>query len=149
MRKKIYLFFILSSLLMLTSCDDSMSIIVKKNISEQNISTSTKRESNKSKKSSLSLNKKSIFQEMGIEFNNNKLIIDINKTDNFFKTLDKRFEKKIEQEVDKIDINISRDLGINIEEDEIKIDMNKTKNMLDNISHIFEALLFESNTTKF
>jgi len=119
-----------------------MSLII-----EQNISTSTQSESNKSEKSSL--NKKTVFQEMGIEFNNDKLIIDINKTDNFFKTLDKRFEKKLEQEIDKMDINISRDLGINIEEDEIKIDMNKTKNMLDNISHIFEALLFESNTTKF
>lgn len=142
MRKKIYLFSILSSLLIFTSCDDNMSLII-----EQNISTSTQSESNKSEKSSL--NKKTVFQEMGIEFNNDKLIIDINKTDNFFKTLDKRFEKKLEQEIDKMDINISRDLGINIEEDEIKIDMNKTKNMLDNISHIFEALLFESNTTKF
>jgi len=139
MRKKIYLFSILSSLLIFTSCDDNIGVTV-----EKKISTSSQSESNKS-----SGDKRTIFQEMGIEFNNDKLIIDINKTDNFFKTLDKRFEKKIEQEIDKMDINISRDLGVNIEEDEIKIDMNKTKNMLDNISHIFEALLFESNTTKF
>ena len=135
MTKNIYLF---SLLLFFTSCEDS--VVTKESVKEQNISTPHQR-------------KKSVFEEMGIEFNGDKLIIDINKTNNFFGTLDKRIEKEIkkeiEQKIDKIDINISRDVGINIEEEEINIDLNKTKNMLDNISHIFESILFESNSTKF
>jgi len=163
MRKKIYLF---SILLFFTSCNDnrvvqednsqdSISEIVKelksgdikkvktiKNVSEHNISVS-KRE-------------KTILQEMGIEFNDNKLIIDINKTNNFFGTLENRiekqaknFEQKVNKKIEKIDINMTRDIGIDIKDEEINIDLNKTKNMLDNISHIFETILFESNSTKF
>jgi len=163
MRKKIYLF---SILLFFTSCNDnrvvqednsqdSISEIVKelksgdikkvktiKNVPEHNISVS-KRE-------------KTILQEMGIEFNDNKLIIDINKTNNFFGTLENRiekqaknFEQKVNKKIEKIDINMTRDIGIDIKDEEINIDLNKTKNMLDNISHIFETILFESNSTKF
>ena len=128
MTKNIYLFSLL--LLFFTSCDDT--VVVE----EQNISTSSKVE-------------KGVLEEMGIEFNGDKLIIDINKTDNFFGTLDKRIEKKVEQKIKKIDINISRDIGISVDDEEINIDLNKTKNMLDNISHIFESILFELNSTKF
>jgi len=134
MTKKIYL---LSIFLLFTSCEDNIvERVEKKQVEEQNISTPSKKQN-------------SIFQEMGIEFSGDKIIIDINKTDNFFGTLDKRIEKEIENKIEKIDINISRDAGINIDDKEINIDLNKTKNMLDNISHIFESILFESNCTKF
>ncbi len=141
MTKNIYF---LAILLLFTSCEDNIvekiEKVEKKQVEEQNISTPSKKQ-------------KSVFQEMGIEFSGDKIIIDINKTDNFFGTLDKRIEKKIEKEIkhkiEKIDINISRDAGINIDDKEINIDLNKTKNMLDNISHIFESVLFESNSTKF
>jgi uncharacterized protein YpuA (DUF1002 family) len=157
MSKKIYLF---SLLLSLTSCDnservqegigqDSIAEVVKelksgvsKKEAEQNLSTGKR--------------KRTIFQEMGIEFSDEKLIIDINKTNNFFGTLEKRlerhakeFEQKVENKIEQIDINITRDMGIDVKEEEINIDLNKTKKMLDNISHIFESILFESNSTKF
>ena len=163
MKQKIYLF---SLFLLFTSCDnsvrvqdesgqDSIAQIVKElksGVSKKEVEQKKEAEQNLS----TSKTKKTMLEEMGIEFSDEKLIIDINKTNNFFGTLERRLErqaKKFEQEVEKkieqIDINISRDLGINIEEEEIKIDLNKTKNMLDNISHIFETILFESNSTKF
>ncbi|HIM94043.1 MAG TPA: hypothetical protein EYM49_03260 [Campylobacterales bacterium] len=152
MTKKIYL---LSISLFFTSCDnttvvqdestqDNIAQIVKElksgvsNKEDQNISTATI--------------EKTIFQEMGIEFSDEKLIIDINKTNNFFGTLEKRLENRVEKQIKKIeqiDINITRDMGIDIQNEEIKIDLNKTKNMLDNISHIFETILFDSNSSKF
>jgi len=152
MTKKIYL---LSISLFFTSCDnttvvqdespqDNIAQIVKElksgvsNKEDQNLSTATI--------------EKTIFQEMGIEFSDEKLIIDINKTNNFFGTLEKRLENRVEKQIKKIeqiDINITRDMGIDIQNEEIKIDLNKTKNMLDNISHIFETILFDSNSSKF
>ncbi|MCK5854566.1 MAG: hypothetical protein KAG56_05045 [Sulfurovaceae bacterium] len=160
MRKNIYL---LSIFLFFVSCDnniyvedeneqDSITKIVKE------IKSGVLQREAKEVEQNRSTHKieKSIFQEMGIEFSDEKLIIDINKTNNFFGTLENRlerqakeFEHEIEKKIEQIDINISRDLGINIQEEEIKIDLNKTKNMLDNISHIFETILFESNSTKF
>ena len=137
MKKNIYT---LSLIFLITSCNESRRTdttpIREMSAVEQNQSSASKE-------------KKTIFQEMGIEFIGDKIIIDMNKTDNFFGTLDKRIESKIEREIEKVDINISRDLGIAIEEEKINIDLNKTKNMLDNISHIFENILFESNSTKF
>lgn len=152
MTKKIYL---LSISLFFISCDnttvvqdespqDNIAQIVKElksgvsNKEDQNLSTATI--------------EKTIFQEMGIEFSDEKLIIDINKTNNFFGTLEKRLENRVEKQIKKIeqiDINITRDMGIDIQNEEIKIDLNKTKNMLDNISHIFETILFDSNSSKF
>ena len=137
MKKNIYTLLLI---FFITSCDESR---VTDTASKRDISAVEQNQSTASKE------KKTIFQEMGIEFIGDKIIIDMNKTDNFFGTLDKRIESKIEREIEKVDINISRDLGVAIEEEKINIDLNKTKNMLDNISHIFENILFESNSTKF
>lgn len=157
MTKKIYL---LSISLFFISCDnttvvqdespqDNIAQIVKElksgvsNKEDQNLSTATIENATI---------EKTIFQEMGIEFSDEKLIIDINKTNNFFGTLEKRLENRVEKQIKKIeqiDINITRDMGIDIQNEEIKIDLNKTKNMLDNISHIFETILFDSNSSKF
>lgn len=157
MSKKIYLF---SLLLSLTSCDNGER--VQEESGQDSIAQVVKElKSGVSKKEaehnlSIVKQKKTIFQEMGIEFSNEKLIIDINKTNNFFGTLEKRLERhakefgqKVENKIEKIDINITRDMGIEVKQEEINIDLNKTKKMLDNISHIFESLLFESNSTKF
>ena len=162
MSKKIYLFFLLLSL---TSCDNGER--VHQNSNHDTISQVVKEIKSgvlkKEAEQNLSLEytppikqKKTIFQEMGIEFSDEKLIIDINKTNNFFGTLEKRLERhakefgeKVENKIDKIDINMTRDMGIEVKQEEINIDLNKTKKMLDNISHIFESLLFELNSTKF
>ena len=157
MSKKIYLF---SLLLSLTSCDNSESVHEKSG--QDSIAQVVKELKSgvpkKEAEQNLSIvkQKKTIFQEMGIEFSDEKLIIDINKTNNFFGTLEKRLERhakefgqKVENKIEKIDINITRDMGIEVKQEEINIDLNKTKKMLDNISHIFESLLFESNSTKF
>ncbi len=168
MSKKIYLLLFL--LLSLTSCDngervheqssekksgqDTISQVVKElksGVPQKKIEQNLSQEYTPTVKQN-----KTIFQEMGIEFSDEKLIIDINKTNNFFGTLEKRLERhakklgqKVENKIEEIDINITRDIGIDVKQEEINIDLNKTKKMLDNISHIFESLLFESNSTKF
>jgi len=152
MTKKIYL---LSISLFFTSCDNTT--VVQDESTQDNIAQIVKElKSGVSNKEDQNLStatiEKTIFQEMGIEFSDEKLIIDINKTNNFFGTLEKRLENRVEKQIKKIeqiDINITRDMGIDIQNEEIKIDLNKTKNMLDNISHIFETILFDSNSSKF
>ena len=159
MTKKIYL---LSIFLFFISCDnikniedDSNSDNIAKIVKELKSSVLQKEKTKEDIEHNISTSK-TIFQEMGIEFSSEKLIIDINKTNNFFGTLEKKLERqvqKVEDEVEKkietIDINLTRDMGIDIQNEEIRLDLNKTKNMLDNISHIFETILFESNSTKF
>ena len=148
MQKKMYLLLIV---LFFTSCHDEK-VRAESNKTEENI---TKSQKNSIEKNS-TMKKSTILEEMGIEFSETKLIIDINKTSNFFGTLEKRlekkaedFEQKVENKINNMDINLTRDMGIDIRAEEINIDLNKTKNMLDNISHIFENILFESNSTKF
>ncbi len=89
-----------------------------------------------------------LLREMGLIFEKEKIIIDLNRTDNFFLDLEKRADEKaksIEKELE--EINISRDAGILIEETKLSIDLNKTKNLLDNLSHLFETILFDANST--
>lgn len=83
----------------------------------------------------------SLFNDLGLSFDEDKIIIDINKTSHFFETFEKRIDKKVEQ----ADINITRDAGVVISEEEIKIDLNQTKNMLDNLSHLFESMISDLN----
>jgi hypothetical protein len=73
------------------------------------------------------------LSNVGIQVDKNKIIIDTNKTRDFFQKLGKTFEnkiKKITQEIEKGVID-EQGAGIKIDETHINIDLNKTKDFLE------------------
>ena len=108
----------------------------------------TKEESNESKSTEKEVTVKqeksdtsSFLNELGLSFEQDKIIIDINKTGHFFESLEGSFEEKI----DNVDLNITRDAGVVISDDEVSVDLNKTKKLLDNVSSFFETLINDIN----
>jgi len=83
----------------------------------------------------------SLLNELGLSFEQDKIIIDINKTGHFFETL----EGSLEERVANVDLNITRDAGVVISDDEVSVDLNKTKKLLDNVSSFFETLINDIN----
>ncbi len=91
-----------------------------------------------------------IFQKMGLEFKNERITIDLNKTNNFFSNMEKRVDEKakdIEKKIQNIDINITRDTGVEISDDRVSIDLNSTKNLLNDISDLFGDIISDINRT--
>ena len=92
--------------------------------------------------------KETLMSEMGFDFGNEKIIIDINKTNNFFLHIGKKIEdkaKEIEKKILNADINITRDGGVVVTDEKISIDLNDTKNLLNDISQLFEAIILDIN----
>jgi hypothetical protein len=79
------------------------------------------------------------LNRLGLSYQEDKIIIDFNKTDHFFKELEKSLE----------DINVSRDAGVLIDETSLSIDLNKTQNLLKNLSDLFQNILFDKNSTSY
>ena len=83
----------------------------------------------------------SLLSELGLSFEQEKIIIDINKTGQFFETL----EGSLEEKMASVDLNITRDAGVIISDDKVSVDLNKTKKLLDNVSSFFETVINDIN----
>ena len=91
-----------------------------------------------------------ILNEMGFDFEDNKIIIDLNKSTNFFSQMEKKINEKskeIENKIRGIESNITKNSGIVITEDKVDIDLNKTKSILDNLSSIFRDIVTDINAS--
>ena len=91
-----------------------------------------------------------LLNEMGFDFKDEKIIIDLNKSSNFFSRMEKRMEEKakeIENKIKNSDINVSRDSGVEITDDKLSIDLNQTKTLLDSFSKLFEDIILDINKT--
>jgi len=91
-----------------------------------------------------------ILNEMGFDFEDNKIIIDLNKSTNFFSQMEKKINEKskeIENKIRGIESNITKNSGIVITEDKVDIDLNKTKSVLDNLSSIFRDIVADMNAS--
>ena len=91
-----------------------------------------------------------VLQEMGFDFRGEKLIIDFNKTNNFFFNMEKRLDEKaeeIEKKIKSADINLTRDSGVVFTEDKFTVDLNSSKNLLNDISKLFEEIILDINRT--
>jgi len=71
-----------------------------------------------------------ILNEMGFNFEDNKIIIDLNKSTNFFSQMEKKINEK------------SKEI-----ENKVNIDLNKTKSKLDNLSSIFRDIVVDINAS--
>ena len=96
-----------------------------------------------SKKVAVEKAEETLLNQMGLEFSNDKIIIDINKSSHFFLGIEKKIEtqtKEITEEISSFEMNIT--------DDYVHIDLNQTKKILENLSGFFESMIFDLNTTK-
>ena len=135
MKKQRIIFFIL--FLLFTGCnekEESQVLVVEKNLTKE-----------------LEVPKeKDLLSELGFDFKEDKIIIDINKTSNFFSQIETQMEakaKEIESKITNMDFNISKDMGIELEGDQIGIDLNKTQNMLQQINVLMKDIFLDINST--
>ncbi len=84
------------------------------------------------------------LNEMGFNFKNEKIIIDLNKTKSLFSKITNKMEEKV-KEIE--DINISKESGVVVTEDKVDIDLNSTKNLLNSISSLFKNIISDINST--
>jgi len=97
-----------------------------------------------------SSHEETILNEMGFNFKDNKIIIDLNKSTSFFSKIEKKINEKskeIENKIRGIESNISKNSGIIVTEDKVNIDLNKTKSLLDNLSGMFRDIVKDINTS--
>ena len=121
-------------LLFFIGCQSDEELIKEKSNQSELIEKEATTKQNKSDTSSL-------LSELGLSFEQEKIIIDINKTAHFFETLEGSLEEKIAN----VDLNITRDAGLVISDDEVSVDLNKTKKLLDNVSGFFETVINDIN----
>ncbi len=141
MRKQTIISFLL--LLLLVGCDDKKegsTLEVEKNITEKieikKVDTPKEQD---------------LLEDLGFDFKDDKIIIDINKTSNFFTQLESKMAakaKEIESKIDNADINITEGMGIEVEGNQIGVDLNKTQNMLQQINVLMKDIFLDINNSK-
>jgi len=90
-----------------------------------------------------------ILNEMGFDFKDNKLTIDINKSNEFFTNMQKQLEKKtleIEQKIKNSDINFSKGMGVDVTDETINIDLNETKKMLHQMNILMKEIFLDKKS---
>jgi hypothetical protein len=95
---------------------------------------------------------KDLLEELGFDFKDDKIIIDINKSSNFFAQIESEMKlkaKEIESKIVNADINITKDMGIEVEGNQIGIDLNKTQNMLQQINVLMKDIFLDINGSKY
>jgi len=92
-----------------------------------------------------------LLKELGFEIKDEKIIIDMNKTNNFFEQLNSQMEQKskeIGEKLERAELNLTEEsIGIIIEGDQIGIDLNKTKNMIKGINILIKEILLDVNSS--
>ena len=119
---------------------------------DPNASMSSHAPSNKisHNKSTLSIDHNSSkLEELGIKVEGSKVIIDTNKTKQFFKQVTKQLQSKvvkIEKELQKGVVE-EKDMGIEINKSEVKVDLNKTTQYLKKWKDKIEGLVKDLSDT--
>ena len=93
-----------------------------------------------------------LLQELGFNFQNQKLSIDINKTTNFMKQLEIEMHGKadeLQHKIEKADINFTRDIGLTFGNEKVEIDLNKTRKMFQQINILMKEVLLDKNSSKY
>ncbi len=85
------------------------------------------------RKAQVEAQKNDKLSKIGISTTDGKIVIDTNKTKNFFKEFGNRFKKKVEKFSTDLEKGIVQDknAGIEIDNKHINIDLNKTKSFIE------------------
>ena len=134
---------LVAALLLFTACnqeEEQLAVVVEKNLTKElkTIIPEAPKEQD-------------LLGELGFDFKDDKIIIDINKTSNFFAQIEAEMEmkaKEIESKIVNADINITQGMGIELEGDQIGIDLNKTQNMLQQINVLMKDIFLDINRSK-
>jgi len=89
-----------------------------------------------------------LLKNMGFDFDEKKVLIDINKTSHFFEQLEIEMHgkaKEIERKITNAEINFTKGIGIEVTGDKIGIDLNKTRNMLQEINILVKDIVLDIN----
>jgi hypothetical protein len=135
---------VILSLLLLVGCNDKEEKKLEE--IEKNVTQTLKIKKEESPK------EKDLLHNLGFDFKDDKIIIDINKTSNFFEQIESDMRMKAEEIESKIvnaEINITKDMGIKIEGNQIGIDLNKTQNMLQQINVLMKDVFLDINSSKY
>ena len=73
-----------------------------------------------------------LMKKMGLQVESGRIILDTEKSKNFFESLGKAIEKNIHQGMEKAEQHVpsGEDLGIQMDDKKVVIDLNKTKNFM-------------------
>ena len=132
------------STLFLVSCDQKEETTVK----EESVVAE------KAEPTEVNISKKErddLLHQLGFDFKDEKITIDLNKSTNFFMQLEAEMEKKakeIETKIANSELNMSENMGIELEGDQIGIDLNKSKNMFQQINILMKDIFLDINSTK-
>ncbi len=143
MLKKVMLLAFFGLLLVFLGCANG-----NNNHIEENNKTKSKKTNiinkNIDKNSSNETIEETFLNEMGFNFKGEKIILDLNKTKNFFSRIRKKMENKVKEIKD---INVTKESGVIITKNRVDIDLNSTKNLLNSISSLFKSIILDTNNS--
>jgi len=93
-----------------------------------------------------------LLNQLGLEMQNEKISIDMNKTAKFIQQMEIEMHGKadeIQRKTEKADINFTRDIGITLGDEKVEIDLNKTKKMFQQINILMKEVLLDENSSKY
>jgi len=129
-----------SLLILFSACEDSRIESEKKPLGKEE--TLIPKEAKKPKTTD------DLLKNMGFDFSDEKVLIDINKTNHFFEELEIEMngkKKEIEKKITNAEINFTKGIGIEVTGDKIGIDLNKTRNMLQDINSLVKDIVLDIN----
>ena len=94
--------------------------------------------------------KEEIFKKIGLDVSDDNINIDLNKTKDFFNTLQNKFQEKaenIEKDIADGKIDFEESVGIKIDNEHINIDLKKTKSFIEELGKKIENFLGEIDHT--
>jgi hypothetical protein len=107
---------------------------------------------NKVEKSSVESNQQNeILEKLGINIEEKRISLDINKTAEFIKKMEIEMHGRadeIQHKIEKADINFTRDMGLVLSDEKVEIDLNKTKKMFQEINILMKEVLLDTNSSK-
>lgn len=92
-----------------------------------------------------------ILEKLGINIEEKRISLDMNKTADFLKQMEIEMHGRadeIQHKIEKADINFTRDMGIILSDEKVEIDLNKTKKMFQEINILMKEVLLDTNSSK-
>ena len=134
---------LLLSLFYLAGCEEKQN--------PEAVELSSKKESVKPEASEvLVLEPKDLLGQLGLNITDGKIVIDINKTSNFFENIENQMQnkaKEIETKIANSELNMTENMGIEVQGEQIAIDLNKTKKMLQQINILMKDIFLDINSS--
>ncbi len=90
--------------------------------------------------------KEDLFEKIGLDIGNDKINIDLNKTKDFFSSLQNMLQEKadsIQKDFSEGKINLDESVGIKVDNEHINIDLGKIKSFMEDLGGKIESFIAE------